>query len=49
MASLGLAASHPVHLGTVLTRCAHFEPRMRAKWGLPKSAGDDDGCQCVLS
>ena len=45
---LGLPAGHPVHLGTVLTRCPHYLPSMRTKWGMPKGAADDEAC-CVLA
>jgi len=45
---LGLAAGHPVHLGTVLARCPHYQPSMRTKWGMPKAAGASDGGKCVI-
>jgi len=44
--SLGLQQGHPIHLGTVLSRCPHFLPSMRTKWGMPKAEGEE-GC-CVL-
>jgi len=41
---MGLAAGHPVHLGTVLARCPHYSPSMRAKWGMPKQGGESSPC-----
>lgn len=42
---LDLPAGHPVHLGTVLTRCPHFTAAMGRRWGM---AGDGDGGGCAI-
>lgn len=42
--SLGLSPGHPVHLGSVLVRCPHYNTSMRSKWGMPKQAGDAKEC-----
>lgn len=47
VAELELPAGHPVHLGTVLSRCPHYLPSMRTKWGMPKAAGEDT-MKCAL-
>lgn len=44
MPSLANPPGHPVHLGTVLSRCPHYSSSMRTKWGMPKQAGDGAGC-----
>jgi len=41
---LGLAPGHPVHLGTVLSRCPHYLPSMGSRWGIPKPPGEGGGC-----
>ena len=35
---------HPVHLGTVLSRCPHYLPSMGSRWGIPKPPGEGGGC-----
>lgn len=45
---LGLQPTYPVHLGTVLSRCPHYSPSMRAKWGLPKQGDEPEVCCVVL-
>jgi hypothetical protein len=45
---LGLQPTYPVHLGTVLSRCPHYSPSMRAKWGLPKQGDEPEACCVVL-
>lgn len=45
---LGLPAGYPVHLGTVLARCPHYQASMRTKWGMPKGADEESCSSCAL-